>query len=103
MVHIELGFHLDEDEGVKFCHYIESFQYLDYGPIPNDWKIAQFTPVYKGKGNKCLQVNSRPISIISPISKVFETVMGKAVTLIRNYLENRCSNAVILMERLQNK
>ena len=57
---------------------------LECGQIPNEWKIAQITPVYKGKGNKSLLDNYRPISIISPVSKVFESVMGKK---IRDYFE----------------
>ena len=57
---------------------------LECGQIPYEWKIAQITPVYKGKGNKSHLDNYRPISIISPISKVFESVMGKK---IRDYFE----------------
>jgi hypothetical protein len=57
---------------------------LECGQIPYEWKIAQITPVYKGKGNKSLLDNYRPISFISPISKVFESVMGKKLEIILN-------------------
>jgi hypothetical protein len=57
---------------------------LECGQIPYELKIAQTTPVYQGKGNKSLVDNYRPISIISPISKDFESVMGKKLEIIFN-------------------
>ena len=40
--------------------------------MPNDWKLARITPVYKGKGDINNEVNYRPISVISHIAKIFE-------------------------------
>ena len=45
--------------------------------IPDEWKIALVTPIYKGKGSKSSLDNFRPISILSPISKVFEALLGQ--------------------------
>jgi hypothetical protein len=45
---------------------------LSTGSIPDDWKVAFLTPIYKGKGSKSSLDNYRPISILSPISKVLK-------------------------------
>ena len=52
--------------------------------IPNEWKIAYVTPVYKSKGDKSDLNSYRPISVISPIAKVFETLVSKKMLV---YLE----------------
>ena len=49
---------------------------LSTGSIPDDWKVAFLTPIYKGKGSKSSLDNYRPISILSPISKVFENLLS---------------------------
>ena len=53
--------------------------------IPDDWKTAYITAIFKGKGNKSSLENYRPISILSPISKVFEAILGQK---IRSYMKN---------------
>ena len=49
---------------------------LSSGSIPDDWKVAFLTPIYKGKGSKSSLDKYRPISILSPISKVFENLLS---------------------------
>ena len=57
---------------------------LDKGEIPDEWKVAYVTPLYKGKGSKSDISNYRPISILPPIAKTFESVLAKR---IRHHLE----------------
>ena len=42
------------------------------GTIPDDWKVARTTPVYKGKGSKTDKNNYRPISVVSHVAKIIE-------------------------------
>ena len=42
------------------------------GIVPNDWKFARVTPIYKGNGDINDPGNYRPISVISHVAKVFE-------------------------------
>ena len=43
------------------------------GYIPDDWKLARVTPLYKGKGKKSDCVSYRPISVIFHIPKIIES------------------------------
>ena len=55
--------------------------------IPDEWKSAYVTPIYKEKGEKTELNNYRGISVIPPIAKVFEKIIA---TQIINYInENR--------------
>ena len=42
------------------------------GVVPQDWKIARLTPVYKGKEDKNDRSNYRPISVLGSISMIME-------------------------------
>lgn len=53
--------------------------------IPDDWKLARVSPVYKGAGSKSEMVNYRPISSISHIGKLMEKCVNEQ---LRKYLEN---------------
>ena len=44
---------------------------LQYGIIPDEWKVANVVPVYK-KGRKDCVENYRPISLLPLVSKVLE-------------------------------
>ena len=45
---------------------------LFYGTLPNDWKLARITPIYRGKGDNTDPSNFCPISIVSTIAKIIE-------------------------------
>jgi hypothetical protein len=48
--------------------------------FPNEWKCAHVTPIFKGKGLKTALDNYRPVSILSPISKLFETLLSQQIS-----------------------
>ena len=53
--------------------------------IPEEWKSAVVTPLYKSKGDKNEINNYRGISVISPVAKIFEKVLA---TQIIKYLDD---------------
>jgi hypothetical protein len=55
------------------------------GIYPDDWKCAHITPIYKNKGSKSSLDSYRPISILAPISKLFEKLLAEQIT---DYLES---------------
>lgn len=59
---------------------------LDDGKIPDDWKEAVVTPIFK-KGRKDSPGNYRPVSLTSVICKIFETFIRDA---LNNHLVNNC-------------
>jgi hypothetical protein len=57
---------------------------LTTGIVPNDWKLARVTPVYKGDGDILNETNYRPISVIGHIVKITESEVKDQLI---NYLE----------------
>ena len=47
---------------------------LDMGVVPMDWRGACIVPLYKGKGDKCECSNSRSISLLSVVGKLYSRV-----------------------------
>ena len=45
---------------------------ISTGVVPDDWKYARVTPIYKGKGDTEYEGNYRPISVICHIAKLIE-------------------------------
>ena len=60
---------------------------IDYGILPNDWKKAFVSPIYK-KGARNIAENYRPISLTSVVCKLMENFIKDAVLthLIENNL-----------------
>ena len=48
--------------------------------IPENWKSAIVTPLYKNKGKATELNNYRAISILSPITKIFEKILSIQIT-----------------------
>ena len=56
------------------------------GIIPDDWKVARVTPIYKGKGNKDDMSNYRPISITLHVMKILEhEVLDQLMIYLNKY------------------
>ena len=47
--------------------------------VPIDWRGACIVPLYKGKGDKCECSNSRDISLLSVVGKLYGRVLIKRV------------------------
>ena len=48
-------------------------QSLNCGVVPNDWKQAYVTPIYK-KGDKSSPINYCPVSLTSVVCKTMEHI-----------------------------
>ena len=48
---------------------------FDMGVVPMDWRGACIVPLYKQKGDKCECSNSRGISLLSVVGKLFGRVL----------------------------
>ena len=51
---------------------------FDMGEAPMDWFGACIVPLYKGKGDKCECSNSRGISLLKVVGKLFGRVLIKS-------------------------
>jgi hypothetical protein len=58
---------------------------LSSSQIPDEWKCAVVTALYKNKGDRENCDNYRGISVISPIGKIFEKLIGKQILI---YFDN---------------
>ena len=65
---------------------------MDTGKIPDDWREACVTPIYKLKGKKSDPGNYRPVSLTNVVGKMMERVVKEEVM---NHVEsnNLLSNA----------
>ena len=61
---------------------------LEEGVVPNDWKLAHITPIFK-KGSKAAAGNYRPVSLTCVLCKVMESIIKDAV------MEHLSSNNLI--------
>ena len=59
---------------------------LDTGYVPQDWRTANVTPLFK-KGNRSQAENYRPVSLTSQICKVVESVLRDQLVM---HLERNC-------------
>ena len=50
------------------------------GILPEEWKLAHVTPIYKNKGSKNLAVNYRPVSLTSIVCKLMESILREHIT-----------------------
>lgn len=59
---------------------------LRQGTIPDDFKIAKVSPVFKNKGSTTEMTNYRPISVISHIAKLLEkATCSQLITYLENH------------------
>ena len=63
---------------------------LEEGVVPEDWRTANVTPIYK-KGGKASVGNYRPVSLTSVLCKVMESLLKDA--LMKHLLQNNIINA----------
>ncbi len=52
---------------------------LSEGYLPNSWREANITPIFKNKGNRSQPTNYRPVSLTSVICKLLESLIKDAI------------------------
>ena len=67
-------------------------KFLSFGVFPERIKYAIIKPVYR-KVNKLLTANYRPISLLTPFSKIFEKLIYS-----RSY-KQKCTNNILVKEQ----
>ena len=53
-------------------------KFLDEGTVPNDWKMANVSPIHRN-GNKKLTSNFRPVSLTSMMGKLLERLINQVI------------------------
>ena len=65
---------------------------LASGKLPEDWKVANVTPIHKG-GDRCSANNYRPVSLTSIIAKVMEKIVRKKI------VDHLCNSKLLAAEQ----
>ena len=60
---------------------------LDEGKLPEEWKLANITPIFKNKGSKHQSTNYRPVSLTCVACKLLEKIIRKHI--IHHMKENK--------------
>ncbi len=50
---------------------------LETGVFPDSMKLSEVVPIYKGKGEKFLMTNYRPVALLPVLSKILEKIVHK--------------------------
>jgi len=73
----------------EVCHALTIIfrKSLDQGEIPDDWRTANVSPIFK-KGSRSKVSNYRPVSLTSQVSKIYESILRDAIMehLVKNQL-----------------
>lgn len=64
----------------EICHALTIIlrKSLDQGVIPEDWRIANVSPIFK-KGSRGKASNYRPVSLTSQVCKIYESILRDAI------------------------
>jgi len=57
---------------------------IEKGAVPHEWKSAIVSPLFKNKGVNSDMNNYRGISVLSPLSKVFEKLLNESLPTLTN-------------------
>ena len=69
---------LELKDYIAYPLYLLFRRSLDIGVVPEDWKCANITPIFK-KGHRNKAENYRPVSLTSQVCKIFETIIRNSV------------------------
>ena len=75
---------LELKDYIAYPLYLLFRRSLDIGVVPEDWKCANITPIFK-KGHRNKAENYRPVSLTSQVCKIFETIIRNSVVFFFSY------------------